>query len=357
MGWLYPTFGLALIAVPLVVWLYWRVGQWRRSARDEFGDAAIVEQLATALRPYRRQGKAGLTVMAVLLLAISLMGPRFGTKVQTVERRGVDLVVALDVSASMRAGDVAPSRLRRAKNEIRDLVNRLSGDRVGLVLFAGDSFVQCPLTTDYGAFSTFLDVATPDQVPVPGTNMGAAFDAAVRAFEAARPASDSASAGGGRPRALLLVSDGENHVGDVGALREQAEDANVTLLTAGVGTDAGARVPDYRNGRRVGFKRTVDGQVVTSRLHDGVLTDLARNGAYFRIGATASALSDVPAALRQIGSASFSAEQFSDYEEKYQWPLSLALVLLFVESLIPVRVRPRRRESVRVRYKVDVQPE
>lgn len=347
MGWLNPTYGLALVAVPVVVWLYWRVARWRRLARDQFGESRIVTQLATALRPYRRRAKAGLVVLAVFLLVLSLMGPRFGTTVRTVERQGVDLVVALDVSASMRAADVPPSRLRRAKNEIRDLVDRLSGDRVGLVLFAGDSIVQCPLTTDYDAFRMFLDVAQADQVPVPGTDIGSAMDAAVQAFEAARPQSDSAAAEQqGRPRALLVVSDGENHVGDLGGLQQRAGDANVTVLAAGVGTEEGARVPDYRNGKRVGFKRDQEGQIVQSRLQEAVLTRLAQTGAYFRIGPATSALSDVPAALRQVGSSSYAEEQFSDYEEKYQWPLAVALLLLFVESAIPVRVRARRTERV-----------
>lgn len=343
MGWLNPTYGLALIAVPVVLWFYWRVARWRRGARDRFGESRIVAQLATVLRPYRRRVKAGLVALAVFLLVLSLMGPRFGTTVRTVERRGVDLVVALDVSASMRAGDVPPSRLRRAKNEIRELMSRLSGDRVGLVLFAGDSIVQCPLTTDYDAFRMFLDVAGPDQLAVPGTDMGSAMDAAVQAFEAARPQSDSAAADGqGRPRALLLVSDGENHLGDLGALQQRAEEANVTVLAAGVGTDEGARVPEYRNGERIGFKRDQEGQLVQSRLQEEVLTRLAETGAYFRIGPAASALSDVPAALRQIGSSSYAEEQFSDYEEMFQWPLAAALLLLFVESVIPVRVRSRR---------------
>lgn len=350
MDWLHPTYAWALLAVPAALWLYWRAAQWRRAARERFGEATVVQQLATALRPHRRTVKMGLMVGGLLLAAISLMGPRFGTKVRTVERKGVDLVVALDVSASMQARDVPPSRLRRAKNEIRDLVGRLSGDRVGLVLFAGEGVVQCPLTTDYGAFRLFLDGAEPGQVPTPGTEMRAAIDAAVRAFDAARPPSDSsASPGQGRPRALLIVSDGENHVGDLNAARRTAEEAGITLLTAGVGTEEGARVPVYENGTRVGFKRDRQGQVVQSRLNESALTRLAASGAYFRI-ATTSALSDVPAALEQLGTSTYGAERFAEYKEMYQWPLAAALLLLFVESLIPVRVRVRSARDILGRF-------
>lgn len=350
MDWLTPTYGLAAIALPIVVWLYWRLAEWRRASQERFGDATVVTRLSTFLRPYRRRMKVSLVVIALLLLVISLMGPRFGKKVRTVEREGVDLVVALDVSASMRAEDVAPNRLRRAKNEIRDLVGQLSGDRVGLVVFAGDGFVQCPLTTDYEAFRTFLDVASPNQVSVPGTDMGAAFDSAIQAFNAARPKSDSAALSGEpRPRALLLVSDGENHIGEVSTMRETAREANMTVLTSGVGTEKGARVPEYENGEHVGFKRNGQGGVVTSRLQQDVLTRLAESGAYFRIGSATSALSDVPAALRQVGSSSFGEQEFSDYEEKYQWPLAAGLLLLYIEALIPVRARTRRNRPLAVR--------
>ena len=343
MGWLHPTYAWALLAVPMALWLYRRAVRQRRAARERFGDPATVRQLATALQPRRRTVKAGLVVGGLLFGAVALMGPRWGTEVRTVERRGVDLVVALDVSASMRAQDVPPSRLRRAKNEVRTLVGGLSGDRVGLVLFAGDGFVQCPLTTDYSAFQLFLDAAAPDQVPTPGTDVGAALDAAVQAFGTARPAADSAAAPDEqRPRALLIVSDGEDHVGNLDAARRRAEEAGATLLTAGVGTEEGARIPVYERGRQVGVKRDPQGQVVQSRLHEEVLTRLAQSGAYFRIGPTTSALSDVPAALRQIGRSTYETERFAEYKEMYQWPLAVALLLLGIDALIPVRRRTTR---------------
>jgi len=349
MDWLYPTYMWALLLVLSAVWLYRRAAQWRRAARERFGDPATVGQMAAALRPRRRLLKAVLVVGGLLLATVALMGPRWGTEVRTVERRGVDLVVALDVSSSMRVQDVPPSRLRRAKSELRSLVDDLTGDRVGLVLFAGEGFVQAPLTTDYGAFRLFLDAAGPDQLSRPGTNLSAAVDAAVQAFRASRPASDSAAPGEPRPRALLIVSDGEHHEGDLQAARQKADEAGVTLLTAGVGTEEGGRIPIRERGRRVGFKRDRDGNVVQSRLNESVLTRLAQSGAYFRIAATTSALSDVPAALREIGTSTYDAERFADYREMYQWPLAAALVLLLVEGLIPVRQRVGQATDLWVR--------
>jgi len=340
MDWLHPTYMWTLLLVPAALGLYGWAMRQRRADRGRFGHPTAVEQLATALRPRRRLLKAGLVVSALLLGAVALMGPRWGTEVRTVERRGVDLVVALDVSASMRVQDVPPSRLRRAKNEIRTLLGDLTGDRVGLVLFAGSGFVQCPLTSDYGAFRLFLDAAAPDQVSTPGTDVSTAVDAGLNAFGAARPADDTTAAPSEpRPRALLIVSDGENHAGDLDAARQRAEDAGVTLLTAGIGTEEGARIPVYENGRRIDFKRNREGEVVRSRLREGALTRLARSGAYFRIGAATSALSDVPAALREIGTSTYETEQFADYEEMYQWPLAAALVLLLLGTVIPVHRR------------------
>lgn len=340
MDWLHPAFAWTLAAVPLAAWLYWRAAQWRRATIDRFGDAALVRQLSGAAHPWRRTGKAVLVVTALVGMAVSLMGPRFGTQLRTVERTGVDLVVALDVSESMWAEDVAPNRLDRAKKEIRDLVDQLRGDRVGLVLFAGTGFVQAPLTTDYNALRLFLDVAGPEQMPVPGTNFGAALDAAAEAFDAARPASDTtARPDEARSRVVLLVSDGENHVGALDEVKQRARDADVTLFAVGVGTEEGARIPIYEDGRQVGVKEDRDGRPVRTQFDETALTTLAEGGAYFRIESTSSTLSDVPTALRELETATFAEEEFSEYAEMYQWPLAVALVLLAAAVLIPVRTR------------------
>ncbi len=340
MEFLYPHFAWALLAVPGGVYLFWRAARRYHQVLDQFGDAALLQQLALTASRWRHGLKATLVVLSIAGLALSLMGPRFGTQLRTVERRGVDLVVALDVSASMQAQDVAPSRLRRAKEEIRGLVGQLRGDRVGLVLFAGTGFVQCPLTTDYGALRLFLDVAGPDQIPVPGTNFEAAFDAATDAFDAARPSSDSTSRPTDqRARVLLVLSDGENHIGDLDALKQRARSNDITLFAAGLGTEEGARIPVYENGRQTGVKRDEQGNVVRTRLDEAALTGLSENGAYFRVGSTSSALSDLPTALRQLKTSTLAEERFADYAEMYQWPLAAALLLLLVEAFIPVRTR------------------
>jgi Ca-activated chloride channel family protein len=330
-----------VVAALLLGWATW---QRKKSARA-FGNAAIVQHLAQSVRPGVRIARGVLVVLAVTLIGVALAGPRLGTNVQEIQREGVDLVIALDVSQSMLAEDVAPNRLERAKNEIKSLIDELSGDRVGLVLFAGDGFVQCPLTTDYDAVRLFLDVAEPSLIPTPGTDFDAAFRAAAQAFD--RPASDSTRQ---QPRsnALLIVSDGENHMGDIDELRADAKEQRLIVFTAGVGERDGAPVPEIQNGQRMGVKRGPDGNVVRSRLDEAALTNLAESGAYFRIARTSSALTDLTSALNRLEKSSFGVEQFEDYDEYFQWPLALALLLLAAELAITTRrssARPRSRDS------------
>lgn len=345
MSWLHPTFlWFATGGVVAALLLGWAIWQRKKSARA-FGNAAIVQHLAQSVRPGVRIARGVLVVLAVTLMGLALAGPRLGTNVQEIQREGVDLVIALDVSQSMLAEDVAPNRLERAKNEIKSLIDELSGDRVGLVLFAGDGFVQCPLTTDYDAVRLFLDVAEPNLIPTPGTDFEAAFRAAAQAFD--RPAADSTRQ---QPRsnALLIVSDGENHMGDIDELRADAEEQGLTVFTAGVGERDGAPVPEIQNGQRMGVKRGPDGNVVRSRLDEAALTNLAESGAYFRIARTSSALTDLTSALNRLEKSSFGVEQFEDYDEYFQWPLALALLLLAAELAITTRrssVRPRRTNS------------
>ena len=335
MNWLHPEHIWSLIAVPAVVMLFlW--GAWqRRKAMAAFGDTPLMERLAASVSSRRRRWKAGLAVLGVLLLAVALVGPRFGTKLREVTREGIDLVIALDVSASMMAEDVAPNRLDRARNEVKKLLDELNGDRVGLVTFAGDAFIQCPLTTDYSAVRLFLDVADPSLIPTPGTDFGAALNMAIQAFQGGDEASETST--DARTRALLIVSDGENHVANVDQLLAQARVSNIVVFTAGVGETDGVPIPVYRNGRRIDFKKDRQGRVVSTRLEEESLQRLADNGAYFRIARTSSSLLKITASLQRLEKTEFGAEEFEEYEEQYQWPLALALLLLVVERFVSDR--------------------
>ena len=288
-----------------------------------------------ALEPIRRQRRvrAGLLVGAVALVGVALAGPRAGTALRETRQESLDLLVALDVSASMRANDVAPSRLERAKLEIERVVEGRRGDRVGLVVFAGEAFLQSPLTTDLGAFRLFLDAADPEQVAVQGTDFARALQVASAAFDAA---SDDAQ---GRPRALLVVSDGEDHEGGLSDAADALRDSGVEILALGVGTDEGAQVPDVRRGRVRGVKRDRGGAPVVSRYEEGALRDLAGGGDVFRAGRrpAAPAIND---ALDRLDRAVVAEDEVAAEAERFQWPLGLALLLLAAERVLALR-RPR----------------
>ena len=341
MDWLNPTYFWALVLPVGAGLLFFLAAFRRRQLIARFGDRDLVFRLSASISKRRRRWKAALRVSGVLLLTLALLGPRFGTQLKEVKREGIDIVIALDVSASMMAEDIAPNRLERAKNEIKNLVEELKGDRISLVTFAGDAFIQCPLTTDYGALRLFLDVADPSLIPTPGTDFSAALKMAIQAFEA--PSGDPN--GESRTKAVLFVSDGENHVADLQAIIDEARQSNIVLYAAGVGETDGAPIPEYRNGRRVDYKKDRTGAVVTTKLEETVLQDLSRDGAYFRIAKTSSSLPRITAALDQLDKTAFGAEEFEEYEERFQWPLVLGLLLLFVEWLVPERIQLTKEPS------------
>ncbi len=345
MAWLYESYLWILWAVPIVIALSLYAAWRRRILQIRFGDIALVRRLSRSVSGRRRRYKASIMVTAVALLCLALAGPQVGTQLREIKREGIDLVIALDVSASMLAEDVAPNRLGRARNEIKRLLSDLRGDRVGLVIFAGDAFIQCPLTTDYSAVRLFLDVAGPDLLPTPGTDFGAAMQIAVKAFDAPSASIDPEAA---QSKALLIVSDGENHVADLNEILTTAQEEGITVFAAGVGDTGGAPIPVYNaSGRRTGYKRDLQGEIVHSRLEEAGLKALSIDGAYFQVARTSSSLSQLIHALEQLNKASFAEEEFEDYDLKYQWPLALALLLLGIDGLITVRrSRVKKQENL-----------
>ncbi len=344
MAWLYESYLWGFWTVPLVIALCLYAAWRRRILQVRFGEIALVQRLSKRVSGRRRRYKASLMVAAIAFLSLALAGPQVGTKLREVKREGIDLVIALDVSASMLAEDVAPNRLGRARNEIKRLLSDLKGDRVGLVIFSGDAFIQCPLTTDYSAVRLFLDVANPDLLPTPGTDFGAAMQMAIRAFHAPSASIDPEAT---QSKALLIVSDGENHVAELEEILSSARDEGITVFTAGVGDIDGAPIPVYNsNGQRTGYKRDLEGQIVHSRLEEEGLKALSVDGAYFQVARTSSSLSQLIPALEDLNRISFAEEKFEDYDLMYQWPLALALLLLCVDGLLTVRRSPLKKQDI-----------
>ncbi|NND71848.1 MAG: VWA domain-containing protein [Rhodothermales bacterium] len=339
MEWLFPTYFWSLFAVPAVFALFLWSAYNRRKAASRMGDKTLLSRLAATVSPRRRRWKAAMATTGVLFVALALMGPRFGSQIREVKREGVDLIIALDVSASMQAEDIAPSRLERSRNEVKKLLDQLEGDRVGLVLFSGDAFIQCPLTTDYGAVRLFLDVANPSLIPTPGTDFSAALEKSLDAFKTASADPDER-----RTRALLIISDGENHVANIPDLVQKAADDGVLIYAAGVGETEGVPIPVSRRGGNTRYKQDRQGRTVITRLEEGALKQLSSNGAYFRIARTSSSLHKITESLDRLDKSEFGSEEFEEYEEKFQWPLLFAFVLLFGERIVSDRRKDRSRQ-------------
>lgn len=331
MFWLHPTYLLLLIAVPLVAALLIWAARKRKMALRQFADPVLAERLSEGISHRRRRWKGALLTAGLFFLVLALAGPRFGSQTRELTQEGVDLMVVLDVSESMLAEDVAPSRLARAKREIDMLVRELDGSRVGLVVFAGDALLHCPLTHDRAAFRTLLDIADPYVMPVQGTDFGAAIRTAARGLETT---GQDAATSGPRTRVMLIVSDGEDHATDTRSALGQAQQAGIITYAAGVGEPSGAPIPVYREGRRAGFKQDREGNVVTTRLEERNLRSIATTGGYFRIDDAPGSLLQVRNALQRLDQTQYATELYEDYEERYQWPLALAPLFLAGERLV-----------------------
>lgn len=322
----------AYLLLPGLAALEWWAAARRRRALNRFGERGRIDRL-TSVASRRRIGRAVLRLAAVALLATALARPQFGDRVETVRRAGQDVVVALDLSASMEAGDVAPSRLAAARLAVGRLIERFDGDRIGLVAFAGEAFVQSPLTLDYAAATLFLNAMEPDLVPVPGTDLGRAIEVALDGF----------GDPGERSRQIVVITDGEDHEGALDAAVERAVDEGVRIHAVGMGSTAGVPIPGFdENGAPNGFLRDAEGSVVTTRLDDVTLQRVAdrTGGAYYHAAAgSGAAFERLVAELTGGEGEEIESREVTRYEEQYQIFLGLALVLLVAEALLPERRR------------------
>ena len=266
--------------------------------------------------------------LAVASIILGLLGPKVGSRLLEVETKGADFVIALDVSNSMLAEDLGLDRLTLARQTVERILNKLSGDRVGLVVFAGEAYVQCPLTSDYSAIKLFLKSITPGIIATQGTALGQAIEVSVKAFENSPPSS----------RAILLITDGENHEDDPVAAASVAFEAGITVHILGVATPEGAPIPNIDSrGRKVGFIHGPDGQPVVSRLDETVLvtTVQAGGGSFSRANRNYIDISSVLEALNKEEKTRIAKVKFTDYDHKFQFFLLLALCLILIESFIP----------------------
>ena len=318
-----------LLLVPVIL-LGYALLRWMRARRVKaLGDPALVEALMPSRSRSKGWVKAVLFALAWAFLSIGLARPQTGAKLSEHKAKGAEIIIALDVSNSMLAKDYSPNRLERAKLSIARLTEKLHGDRIGLVIFAGTSFVQLPVTTDYVSAKMFLGSIDTDAIPIQGTAIGDAILLSIKSF----------SAQSEKSRAIIVVSDGENHEDDAVAAARQAAELGIKVYTIGVGSSEGQPIPV--NGELLKDK---DGNIVVSKLDERMLRDIARagGGAYIHAGGEEFGLNPIIEDIRKMEDEEFGSLVFEEYEEQYMYFLGAALLLLVIEMLIGER-KPRRR--------------
>ncbi len=327
-----PSYLLLLWLVPaLAVFYLW---SFRRRARlmEQFASHTMLAHLVPPVSRKRQRAKAALLTTAVVMIILALLRPQWGFHWEEMTRRGVDIFVAVDVSQSMLAEDVSPNRLERAKRELEDLLDILQGDRVGLIAFAGEAWVQCPLTLDYGAFAMFLDYLSPDLIPVPGTAIAEAIDLATSRFI------DDASAS----RALILVTDGEDHAGRVLEAAKRAKEAGVQIYAIGIGAEEGAPIPSPDGS---GFIKDDHGEVVMTRLDEDTLERIAveTGGAYVRSTTGNLDLEKIynEGIRASLAPTELKSTRQKTWEERFQWPLFVAVLIVMLEPFVSEQGRRR----------------
>lgn len=318
---------LLLLLIPMAAVFYWNLIKKKRQI-SRFGNE---ENLILQIPDYsvgKQHVKFVLTAIIYSLLVFCLANPQMGTSVQKVERKGIDVMVALDISNSMNCNDIQPSRLMRAKQAILRIIDKMESDRIGLVIFAGDAYLQLPLTTDYGAAKLFISNVETSDLSRQGTAIGSAIQLCVQNFDPKLENSHN--------KAIIVISDGENHEDDAVEAAREAARKGIAVYTVGMGSTQGAPIPIMRNGQVISYKKDLDGNVVITRLNRQMMEDIAHagKGAFVEANNISSGVETVFEKLSHIDKVSFESRNISDYETRYQYFLALAIFLLILEIFI-----------------------
>ncbi|MDP8254537.1 MAG: VWA domain-containing protein [Candidatus Alcyoniella australis] len=319
-----------LLALPALWALELYMARRSRAIRDSFASPEMLQRLRPNASAAKKRVRAAMLWIALLLLVLTLAQFQFGRVVEEVSRRGVDIVVAMDCSASMRARDIEPSRLDKARSELSHLIQRLQGDRVAIIAFAGTAHALCPLTLDRSAALMYLEVLDTDLVPYPGTNVAAAIDKALEIFDPADK----------QHRVLVLISDGESLEGDLDQAIERARQANVRIYTLGVGGARGEPIPEFDDqGRPQGFKKDRSGQLVQSRLDEAGLTRMAEatGGLYRRATYGEHEIDTLYNDIQKMEQRELDSTVRVAYKDRFPWFLVPALALLILQFVLSER--------------------
>lgn len=329
-GLLYLLWGVLL----WIAFFVWTV-KYKQILLERFGNPEILSKLMHSYSPRRRNLKYFLIILSYIFFVIGLANPQIGKKLEDFTRKGVDIIVALDVSASMLAEDIKPNRLEKAKHEVSQLIDLLEGDRIGLIAFSGIAHVQCPLTLDYSAAKLFLSIMDKDIIPQPGTAVGEAIKKAIPAYNSEDR----------KHKVLILITDGEDHESDPLEAAKEAEKEGVIIYTVGIGSVQGVPIPVYSTrGTQSGFKKDRQGNVVTTKLDVLTLQKIAyqTGGKYFLASSGEAELDAIYDEISDMEKKELISKRFSQYEDRFQIFLLIGLILLILEILIPERKRVKK---------------
>jgi len=315
-----------LLSIPILWTMYWLLRWWQKRTQSKFAKPELLEQLTPDKSPVKSMLKLVLLSLSMALICVALMNPKMGTKLETVKREGVDIVFALDVSKSMLAEDISPNRLEKSKQIINQLINNLSGDRVGLIGYAGSAFPQVPITTDYSAAKTFLRSMNTDMVSSQGTATRDAVNLAKRYFDDEQKIS----------RVLVLVSDGEDHEADFEQAVEQAYEEGITVFTIGVGTEKGGPIPIKRNGVIQSYKKDNTGETVITKADVETLKTIAKlgGGVYVDGTSTSEAVQTILESLNKLEKTAFESKEYANFQHQFQWFLAFGILLLILDVFL-----------------------
>ncbi|WP_457565803.1 VWA domain-containing protein [Caldithrix abyssi] len=330
----YPIFLHGLWGVLLLIIFFVLIYRHKQALLERFGHIEILKRIMPGFDRRRMIWKNVFFILSYAFFVIALADPQIGTRLEEVKREGVDIIVALDVSNSMLAEDIKPSRLEKARHELDNFIDLLQGDRIGLIAFAGMAHLVCPLTLDYGAAKLFLQMMDTDLIPVQGTALEDAIRTAIRSFNQKER----------KHKVLILITDGEDHEGDPVKAAEEAAKEGIIIYTIGIGSPQGVPIPVYdQYGRSLGFKKDRNGNVVTTKLDVKTLQKIAfiSNGKYYIASSGQAELRKIYDEIRKMEKKELSSRKFAQYEDRYQIFVILGLIFLMLEFFLPVRTKVR----------------
>ena len=312
-----------LALIPLLIIGIIMYSKWQKNSILKFGDINLLNQLMQSHSVFRKKIKNTLFVLAITFLIVGLSNPQVGTKMEEVKREGVDLMIAIDLSYSMMAQDIKPNRLERAKQAISRLIDKLEGDRIGLVVFAGEAYVQLPITTDYSAAKLFLSTVNTSIIPTQGTKIGNAIDLCSKSFDK----------GNAQSKAIIIITDGETHDEEAIESAKKAKEDGIYIHTLGMGLTKGGPIPIYNKyGSTSEFRKDRKGNVIITKLNESMLEEiaLAGEGTYIRANNSKSGLSSLFEEINKMEKKEIGTMIFTNYKDRFQIFIGISLVLLIL---------------------------